>query len=326
MATPTWENTTEIAPTWENTAPADGRQYDIVPSEEKTLRNQVGSALSGFSDMTTMGLGKYPAAAINAGIDTVTGEPGSFGENYDKWLTEGDDARDYAAQAYPSEFLGGEIAGFAGQMVSPKGVVGALGSVKGFADDAIRGTVDKASKYLPEIPVPMMFQGGETVAQTKAKQSAAQLITESEKLAGMTGAQAQVGQRVAGESGREAAQAATVAKTASAAKTAEAGKGMLTAADVLPRSTTELIGGFLGLKSPMPGGYIAGVQATRQIVKKNAPAAAAFAEKYGKMMLPWFNRGGNAVVANVFIKQQQDPEFREMLAAAKKEAAETGQL
>jgi hypothetical protein len=45
------------------------------------------------------------------------------------------------------------------------------------------------------------------------------------------------------------------------------------------------------------------------------------ADRYGNFLRPLVERGSAAVTSNVFVKQQQDPEFRAALKAAKEEAA-----
>jgi len=71
-----------------------------------------------------------------------------------------------------------------------------------------------------------------------------------------------------------------------------------------------------------------GVQGVRQISKKIVGTeglfgreGSKFAQKYGRWLADTTQRGTGAVTANVFVRQQSDPEFNAMLKAAKDEAA-----
>ena len=308
--------------------------WQPVPEGEKDFGDQLLAGVSGFADTVTMGLGDETAAGLEAFADWAGGsrEDNLYQKHYDK----GQAARDQLAGQYPTEFEQGEWTGMGTQMLAPSGVTKAglarAGQVKGAADTMIGKGAGKVKDVILDSPIKnypkaAAFVKG-SVPSSVGDLAAMGAGAVASPISPITGAAGGLATKRAVEAG-----ASHFVKRAQHAKVADVKMGEKVA------SLQNLMAKMDGM-APDSGAAAAlrrGLPKLEKIAKESydlsksdytgraAGAVYDLNQKFGPYMKELAKRGNDAFISNVFIKQQQDPEFRAMLKAAKMEAAKASE-
>lgn len=117
-------------------------------SPEPDVRDKSSPALSlgaGAVQGATLGFGDELGAAGNALIDKVTGQPGTYSENYNEWLRRGRNLNDEARQDNPKLYLAGNVGGsLATALVPGAGALKGAGFIKTVGQNAALGAIAAA--------------------------------------------------------------------------------------------------------------------------------------------------------------------------------------
>ena len=308
--------------------------WQPVPEGEKDFGDQLLAGVSGFADATTMGLGTKTAAGLEAFADWAGG---SREDNlYQKHLDKGQAARDQLAGQYPTEFEQGEYTGIGTQMLAPSGVTKAglagAGRVKAGADTMIGKGADKVKDVILDTPL-KNYPKAAGFVKGAVPRSVGDLATMGAGAAvspvnPITGAAGALGAKRALEAGSRAFvnRAARAKEGAQQVKDhASSLQNLLVQLEkVAPSSSMTAT-----LKKNLPQiEEIATATAEHHkgdYVGRSAGAVYDLSQKFGPYLKELAVRGHDALTANVYIKQNQDPEFRAMLKAAKLEAGKVSE-
>ena len=303
-----YEPPVAAADEWDYEQPGIDTRIDMdawqpVPEGQKDFGDQLLAGVSGFADTVTMGLGDETAAGLEAGAEWLGG---SREDNlYQKHLDKGQAAREQLAGQYPTEFEQGEYTGMGTQMLTPSGAgkaaIGAGGKVVGGA----KNVADKSVLAL-----------GDTVGAAVSKGPLGKL---KDRRAFDATKSADTARDVEGMEFAQKLYETTMVRAAVDQSRMNAVGGVVKG--FFPKTAVEATAQVIG-HNIYPGGGLLAQTGVRTAKRKLGPAANAFNKKYGELVLGFAGRGAEATTANVFIKQQQDPEFRAMLKAAKDEAAQ----
>ena len=253
------------------------------------------STVQGFRDAATFGVGNELSAAAGSVYDKFSSPEDynkkTWGETYDENLASMEDSNVQAQVQNPDAYTGGEVAGVGatalipGMGIAGKGVTGTAKLAKAAADKVAR------------IPL----RGAEAVGQTFpmnvikgiAQKKVAPVVSE---LGAATAKGTKLGDKVT--------------------------RGLFGAKTYLPETAMEAVGALIGHTVVPVAGAVAGKHTVRMTGDKLGQAGTRFANKYGQWVGDLAERGTGAITANVFVRQQSDPEFNAALKAAKLEAAE----
>ena len=318
---------------------AAGQKYQPVAAADKEWGDQLAAGVSGFADTVTMGLGDETAAGMSAAGDWILDKTGindlgdqSFTDMYRNRLGQGQDVRERLAGQYPTEFEQGEWTGMGTQMLAPSGVTKAglagAGRVKAGADTMIGKGAGKVKDVILDSPLKNYPKASAFVKGAVprsvgdlATMGAGAVVSPVNPITGAAGA-------LGAKRGLEAGARHFVGRAKFAKEQAGQVKEHAT-------SLRDLLGRLeeIAPKESMTTTLRKNLPTIEKIAEKTtgyvksdytgraAGAVYDFGQKYGPYMKELAVRGNDAMIANVFIKQNQDPEFRAMLKAAKLEAA-----
>ncbi|MDB4786325.1 hypothetical protein OAG36_01175 [bacterium] len=309
------------------------------------------AGVAGFADTVTMGLGDETAAGMAAAGDWAADKVGyhdmgdqSFTDMYQQRLAQGQEAQAQLQERNPNAFLAGERTGFGTQLMAPGGAVtkGVAGPTKEAASAALTnigkipgvqqakqgvGAVVDAVKSVTVNPVKkisdkVVAKGSQWVEEgvaaspvgkyEKTKQAAHDALSKGrDRIMDAGGKPSTV-------SDVQMAQSITDMTRLGTAKSALKG--------ALPRTAGEATAQAVG-HSFVPGGGFVLQHMVRHgtLGKMTSAAGKKLNAKYGQWLTDQAARGSDAITANVFIKQQNDPEFRTMMKQANEEEANQSQ-
>ena len=269
------------------------------------------SAVQGFRDASTFGFGNELTAAAGTAWEKIKSQDNAgdfpWAKTYQDELATAEGANVQAQAQQPEMYTGGEVLGYGANLVIPGGAGSKIAKKVGdkVVQTAISKPVAKAAKWAAESPI------GQVVSDFAAP--LAKKIGQKGKAGDGMGAS-----RVKVYGSDTASGLVPPPKNILSKTVAEA---------TIPQTAMEAVGALIGHGVVPFAGAPLGVQAVRQTASRVVGHKGligregnAFAKKYGELVADWTARGTDALVANVFIKQNQDAEFRMMLKAAKEEA------
>ena len=343
---PTWDDTQEMvaAPSPDLSLIPGMDEMADLPSQtdpqEKSLSEKAvqfgreipgrGKAvLEGAAETASFGLGDETVAgmdAVNKKFMDVTGlqdSDQSFREMYGDSLQSRQASQEQSRKDYPSEYQSGEIAGMVAPMMTPGGAISS--TVRGTgraADTAVKGTGDFVKKGLDK---GLATDTGKAMADVVGSSRVAALKklsgkfmpeTATELAAGaIGGATFGVPGAMVGVALKKAGQHYSDVPAKMAVKAADKVKGWFSGPNAV-NSIEEFVKNSGGLPKGMSLSDAAkhmnfetgAVNAGTRLAGK----ASNYLQKYGPALKEAALRSPDALTSYVFVKQQQDPEFRAM--------------
>ena len=308
-----WKDTIQ-----DDTSPSGGSWRDSITDEQQTPKvSELASAGRGLVQGASMGFADEATGALEAAVDWIQNDPGSFVENYKKHRDESRQAYETAEQANPKSYMAGQFGGAVGTALIPGmggaslGKLALQGGMQGLGSseaDLTEGDVGGAALDTA-IGTGIGLAGGAAAKQ----------------IAGMAGKAAPAVKNLA----EEAATNPTLTKIGNATDVIGHTKGVanklaniamkMPEMPELAKKAIDFGGGVVGRKLAYSNPLTGTAQGISDAAKATQLAGKGVAEslenmiprmgKYSSVLQQALARGSDSLASTHFVLQQTDPEY-----------------